>query len=177
MKILKIVGFTLGLVVLVVFIGGLLLPDKVHIEREIVIKSTAEKVYPNLINYRNFNKWSPWYKLDPTAEYDYSGPSDGVGATMSWRGDDRVGEGVQKIVEAQPYQHVKASLDFGSQGNGFTDWYLTNRGNEVSVKWSFDTEFNGNIFGRWFGLFVDRMIGKDYEKGLQNLKKVVESSQ
>ena len=41
--------------------------------------------------------------------------------------------------------------------------------------WGFDVELSRNPIERYFGLMFDSMIGADYERGLENLKKLVES--
>ena len=33
----------------------------------------------------------------------------------------------------------------------------------------------GNLIGRYFGLMMEKWLGPDYEKGLENLKRVAEA--
>lgn len=51
---------------------------------------------------------------------------------------------------------------------------LTPQADGVKVVWSDAGDLGMNPLSRWFGLFLDRMIGPDFEKGLSNLKRNLE---
>jgi len=168
----------LALVVLIVLLAGigLALPRQVHVERSTTIAAPAATVFALVDGFSMFNQWSPWYGLDPSAQYDFKGPSHGVGARMTWQGDaSTVGSGSQEIIESRPYSLIKSSLDLGSQGVATAQFSLTPVGNETRVTWSLDTDFGMNPVGRYFGLMMDKMVGPDYEKGLWGLKRLAES--
>lgn len=175
MKVFKIIGFTL-LLLLVAFVAvGLFLPDKVHVERSINIFAPQSLVYKEVSGFNSFNLWSPWHAEDPKAKYFYNAIVTGVGAKMSWQGDPKkVGTGSQEIVEANDSDYVKTKLIIGDKDGGYATWHLYPNGKGVKVVWAMDTEFKGNLFARYFGLFFDSMIGKDYEQGLSGLKLLVE---
>ncbi len=167
-----------GLITAVVVISavGLLLPGKIHVERSIVIHATPGAVFAFINDFRKFNLWSPWAKLDPATQYTFSGPDQGVGATMQWRSENRdVGSGQQQIMVSTPDQHLQTALNFGDMGTAFATYDLVASGADTRVTWSFDQETGYNIVGRYFGLMMDRFIGPDYEQGLANLKTLVES--
>ena len=42
------------------------------------------------------------------------------------------------------------------------------------VTWVMNGDMGGNAMWRWMGLFADRMVGKDFEAGLANLKTLAE---
>src|SRR3546814_19010105 len=48
-------------------------------------------------------------------------------------------------------------------------------GGGVRVTWSDAGDLGMRPLHRWFGLFFDRMIGGDFEKGLAKLKKLSET--
>lgn len=161
---------------------GLFLPAEVHVERSVAINRPPATVFTLLNSYRHFNEWSPWADLDPDAEFMHSGPESGPGARLSWRGDPAlIGTGWQEITMSRPNERVEIDLDFGSQGVARA-WFDI-RGDQLGslVTWSFDTDltegvgFWGGLAGRYFGLFFDRWIGQDYEKGLADLKRFAES--
>ncbi|MEQ9468567.1 MAG: hypothetical protein RLN88_14250 [Ekhidna sp.] len=69
MKILKILGIII-LVVVVLALGLVLFgPSAGHLERQVVINAPASAVYAEVSNLKTFNKWSPWFQMDPNAEY------------------------------------------------------------------------------------------------------------
>lgn len=154
-------------------VGGFLLPASSHVERSISIARPPGEVHALLDSYKRFNEWSPWYDLEPGANYSYSGPESGVGASMAWQGE-KVGKGSQRITESVPQLKVVNALDFdGTQAVGtFT---LKGEGDGTRVTWALDSEHGNNLVSRWFGLLLDGMVGKDYDKGLAKLKSVLES--
>jgi hypothetical protein len=44
--------------------------------------------------------------------------------------------------------------------------------NSTEVTWSMETDLGYNPIARYFGLFFDKMIGDDFEKGLDNLNTI-----
>ena len=176
MAILKrIFLFLVALVVLLLGIG-FLLPHKIHVERSTSIDAPRATVFALVDGFRSFNRWSPWYGVDPQAKYSYEGPDFGVGARMSWVGDPKtVGSGSQEIVEVRPMAAVTTNIDFGDQGKATGRFRLGAEGRATAVTWTFDTDVGANPISRYFGLTFDRLIGPDYEKGLQGLKRLAES--
>lgn len=156
-------------------LAGFLFPRVATTERSVYIAEPPEVVFPYLNNFRNFNKWSPWFDLDPGTEYVYEGFPEGNGATMRWRSDNpKVGNGSQTITASEPYSHVATALDFGTQGKASADFNLVPQGQGTNVTWSFSSEMGAGPIARWMGLMVSKVVGKSYEEGLQKLKTVVE---
>lgn len=156
--------------------GGFLLPDRAHVERSIVIEAGPAAVFPYVNGFEGFNQWSPWLRLDPQMKLERQGPASGVGARQSWLSDQPgVGSGSQEIVESVENQRVRMRLEFtGFDGSNDAAFILVRENGATRVTWSYDTEFHGNIVNRYFGLLLGRMVGPDYERGLANLKAVVE---
>jgi effector-binding domain-containing protein len=171
MRIVKKVALIV-LILAVLFVGvGFLLPRQVHVERSAVIGARPPTVRYLLTSFRNYNKWSPWYEMDPQAQYTLSGPDFGVGAKMAWASQKKdVGSGSQEIVESRP-EFVKCSLDFGAMGIAAATYSLTSEGEGTRVVWGLDSDMGQGPVGRWFGLLMDRMVGKDFEKGLAALDR------
>jgi effector-binding domain-containing protein len=177
MKALKVIGVTLiGLLVVLAGVG-LVLPSSVRVERSKVIAAPQSTVFVLVNGFKRFNEWSPWHALDPQGtQYTYEGPPYGQGAKLLWTSKHPdVGTGSQLILESQPYSYVRSELDFGPDGNGFADFRLETVAAGTKVTWGMETRFGSSLVGRYFGLFFDSMIGSDYEKGLQGLKKLAES--
>jgi len=176
MRILKrVVLFVVVLVVLLAGIG-MLLPRTVHVERATSIGAPPATVFALVNGYRLFNKWSPWFALDPEAQYTYEGPDFGAGAKMAWASAKKdVGSGSQRIVESRPDEMVRTELDFGDQGLATAQFTLAPEGDGTRVTWGLDADMGAGPIGRWFGLLMDRMVGKDYDKGLAGLKTLAES--
>ena len=165
----------LGVVVVLAGVG-LVLPQKVKVERAVAIDAPAHKIYPLINDFQQFNKWSPWAQKDPNAQYRFEGPGSGVGAKMYWTSDHpQVGSGNQEIIESEPDAFVKTRLDFGAQGEAQAYFRLTPEADQTTLIWGFTADFGTNLVGRYMGLMFDSWIGADYEEGLSNLKALVES--
>jgi effector-binding domain-containing protein len=170
----KLLMFLAGIVVLLVAVA-FFLPDNAHLERSITIARPPSQVFAVLDSYRRFNDWSPWFEIDPHAKVNISGPGSGVGAKYAWAGNKDVGSGSQEIIESKPNEMVKTALDFGEMGKSIATFHLTPAAQGTQVTWSFDMGFDGKLISRYFGLMIDSMVGKDYDKGLLKLKSLVES--
>ncbi len=175
MKIIrKLMVAMLALLVLLVVIG-LFLPQQATMRRDILIKASPAQIYAVLVNPRDFNKWSPWADIDPDAKYTYFGADTGVGAGMRWSSDDaHVGTGSSKIIQVDPNRRVRLELDFSDQGLNWSEYRLNPEGHETRVTWEFEMHAGMNPIQRWFGLFIDKLVGPSYERGLKNLKALVE---
>src|SRR5512138_927765 len=68
-------------------------PSTYKIERSIVVNAPVEKVYPEVVTYQQWSRWSPWANLDPNMAVDYAGPTGATGSVYHWKGNDKVGEG------------------------------------------------------------------------------------
>jgi len=156
---------------------GLVLPDQKRVVRTIWIGVQPSTVFTVLNGYRNFNEWSPWASLDPNTAYAYSGPVQGVGASMNWVSNDaQVGTGDQQIVESKPWTLIRAHLNFGdSSADNWSEFDLQPERDGTRLNWTIESDFGANLLDRYFGLLLDSMIGDDLDRGLVNLKTYIET--
>ena len=104
-------------VAILLAIYGLFLPDRIQMQRSIVIEAPSEEIFQKINDLRATRQWGPWHERDPNARYQYSGPDSGVGARVSWQSDHpEVGSGSQEIIESEEFNWIKTKLDFGAQG-------------------------------------------------------------
>jgi uncharacterized protein YndB with AHSA1/START domain len=168
----------LGLILIAVVLTlvGFLLPRGAHVERTIKIDRPPAQIFAIVNSMHRFADWSPWQHLDPNMKQSFDGPAEGVGAKMSWSGNDKVGSGTQTITASTPDKLVNFDVDFGKQGLAKASIKLVPDGSATNVTWTLDADMGPGPFGRYFGLMMDRMVGKDYESGLAALKRLSESS-
>ncbi len=175
MRILR--NILIAVVVLIAAAASLayLQPRHVIVERDLVISAPAEDIFPHLNSLQAFSEWSPWGDYDPDMQITYSGPESGVGNVMEWTSDHQnVGNGRQEIVEVIDNETVRTSLDFGGMGTAEAWWTLAAEGDATRVTWGLNADMGNSPMGRWFGLFMDGMVGADYERGLGQLQAAVE---
>jgi effector-binding domain-containing protein len=162
-------------VLVVLAVIGLLLPRNTRVSRSITIARPASLVFATVNSFQLFPKWSPWQDLDPDMHQTTEGPRDGVGAKLVWTGNDKVGSGSQVITASTPNESVASDLDFGKMGVAKAALLLSPAGSSTRVTWTLDIDMGASPIAHYFGLMMDRMIGKDYERGLNKLKTLVEA--
>jgi len=161
---------------LVLFLmGGMLLPENLHVERSIVIHAPAAKVYPYVSDFRLFNQWSPWAKIDNNIKFKYEGAERGLDAIMHWQSEHaRVGKGSQKIIHVTQDKEIKNILVIDGMGKAYSGFNLVDEKGSTKLLWSFDVGFGYNIPGRIMGMMMEDELGVFYERGLNNLKQILE---
>ena len=166
--------------VLVALVAALLLftatrPDSFSVERRIVIQAPPEKIQPFIADFHRWADWSPWERLDPAMKRTFGGPPAGVGATYAWQGNKDVGSGRMEVKAAAP-DKVRIQLDFIEpfEGHNMTDFVLASKEGGTEVRWVMSGP--APFVSKLMGVFVsmDSMIGKDFEKGLAQLKVAAE---
>ena len=176
MKILKISVKLLLLLIAIVIAVPFFLPSSTSVSRAMEINVPPEKLFAYVNNFEQFNRWSPWYGIDPDAKYEFEGPAEGVGSLMRWSSEHQsVGVGSQKIVRSEPNKGVVTELSFEGQGNATARFDLEAMDGATRLTWSFETDWGNNLVGRYMGLMMDKWVGNEYEKGLQNLKQLAEN--
>lgn len=156
---------------------GLLLPDRVRVERRTVIQRPVATAFTVLDGFRHFREWSPWTRLDTAMQVRVEGPVTGVGARVVWEsGEATVGSGSQEITEAVPYERIVSSLTFsGMQAQTRSQFDLRPVDGGTEVIWILESALGWDLVGRYFGLMHERLWGPDLERGLAQLKAHVES--
>src|SRR5438270_2206551 len=90
-----IMRILLGLLVLIIIfvIVVALQPAQYRVTRAATISAPPSDVFPRINDFHNWEAWSPWAKLDPTARNTFEGAPSGAGAIFTWSGNDKVGQG------------------------------------------------------------------------------------
>ncbi len=176
MKFLKVLGGIIVVLVVLIIIGGFVLPSEQSVSRSTVIDADQAEIFALVSDYREFNRWSPWAARDPETKYTYGGPDAAVGSTLSWDSEDpNVGRGQQEIVAMEQGTMVRNKLTFdGFDQASYATMTLEPAGNGTRVTWEFEANLD-SFLGRYMGLMMDDWVGADYEDGLARLKAVVES--
>ena len=165
-----------GLVALIVVVIALR-PAHYRIARSTTVAAPPGAVMDLIDDFHQWHRWSPWDKLDPTQKVTIGGAPRGVGATYHWVGTKN-GEGRMEIVEHHPNALVGIQLEFVKPfaSRCRCDFNVRPTDGGCSVEWSMIG--TNNFTAKAFGLFVnmDRMLGRDFERGLADLKAAAEGS-
>jgi len=151
-------------------------PDTFRVRRATSIKAQPDKIFALIEDFHQWASWSPWEKLDPAMKRAYSGAASGKGAVYEWEGNKKVGQGRMEITDAPPPSKVTIKLDFlrPFEAHNIAELALDAKGDSTDVTWSM--QGRNTLMTKVMSLFVsmDRMVGKDFEAGLANLKALAE---
>jgi len=176
---LKIVS--VGLAVVVVLVGAVLAyaatkPDIFRVERSATIKAPPDRIFGMINDLRGWGAWSPYEKKDPDMKRTFSGASSGKGAVYAWDGDKNVGQGRMEIVETAAPSKVVIKLDFMRpfEAHNTAEFTMQPEADATRVTWAMHGPnlFIGKVISTF--LDMDKMVGKDFEDGLANLKTLAE---
>ncbi len=168
--------------VLVFGIAGLVLyatmtqPDTFRVERAMTIKAPAEKIFAIVTDLRRGVEWSPYEKKDPAMKKTFSGPATGPGSQLAWDGNSDVGAGTLTIADAKAPSKVVLKLDMTRpmEGHNTIEYDLAPESGGTKMTWSMHGPMN--LISKVMCTFMslDKMVGKDFEDGLRNLKTIAE---
>jgi hypothetical protein len=169
------------IVLLVVLLAGILAfaaskPDSFGVRRATSVKAPPEKIIPLIVDFHRWRCWSPYEHRDPQMKRTLSGAASGTGAIYEWDGNNKVGAGRMEILDSSPPSKVTIKLDFirPFEGHNIAEFILDRTGNVTTLTWAMHGP--NRYISKLMGLLLDmdRMIGKDFETGLANLKALAE---
>ena len=173
---LVIIAFVIAIIIAIVLILAMTKPDTFRVERAATVNAPAEKVFPLISDFRQWMNWSPWEGRDPAMKRSYSGAERGKGAVYAWEGNKNVGCGCMEILEASSPSKIVIKLDFLKpfEAHNTAEFTMLPRGGATSVAWVMHgpAPFMSKVMHVFMNM--DRMIGKDFEAGLANLKTISE---
>lgn len=176
MKFLKFLLGGVAVVFILVFVISLFLPKRYNLERTTRIDAPADTIFPLIAELRNWPDWSPWYEMDPDMTVNYGATTRGLGGSYSWEGE-KAGVGSMTTIDYEPPSKVTFAMTFKGweDSPSMASFLLVPSGDGTVVTWDFSGEFTGNPIQRYFGLMFDKLVGGEYEKGLKQLKTLVEA--
>lgn len=179
MKVGKVIGFgclgCLGLVVVVIAAGYFALPDEYTVTRSTVVAAPPTTVFPLIDTPARWPEWDPWAEMDPDTKNTYEGPESGVGAKRTWVSDSQdVGSGTFTITKSVPHERIELKVEiFNYQMTSDTTFELERLEGGTKVTWTDHGDLEGGY--KFFGLFMEPLLGEQFRTGLANLKELAES--
>ena len=157
----------------VLAVVGVFLPGQYGLSRSVTIDAEPKVVFHQVANLRAYQKWMPW-NADPTMKVTFGDKVEGVGASMSWTSEDS-GNGKLIVSVAEPPTMIGTKLEFEGQGEAGAVWTFAPTEKGTLVTWTMSGEARGQI-DRWVGLFMERIVGPEFERGLENLRRQSEAA-
>jgi uncharacterized protein YndB with AHSA1/START domain len=173
---LKLIGIVIVVGIAAVLLLAATKPDSFTVKRVASIQATPEKIFSLINDFNRWPAWSPWEKKDPAMKRTLSAATSGKGATYAWEGNREVGQGSMEIAESVPSSKVAIKLDFVKpfQAHNQVEFALEPRGDATDVTWTMQgpTPYLAKVIHVFVDM--DRMVGRDFEAGLANLKAAAE---
>jgi hypothetical protein len=145
-------------------------PDSFRVVRSTTVQAPPARLHGLINDLHQFNSWNPFTRNDPKMRGSYSGAVAGPGAAYDFEGGKN-GSGSIRIVGSAPTEvamelHMIKPMEARNQ----VVFTLVPRGGATEVTWAMNCA--SPFIGKLFGVFInmDRMIGRDFEAGLADLK-------
>lgn len=145
------------------------LPRHVSIERSALIDAAPEAVIDLAASNIGYQTFNPYKDLDPNLQVEMFGPASGVGSGFTFESKDGAG---QQTVAAVSADTVTFALDLGPLGQPTQAISAVPVDGATEVTWTMDMDLGVNPIFRVMGLFMDSMIGPNFELGLANIADV-----
>jgi hypothetical protein len=178
---LKIIGIVAGvgvLAIIALLVYAATFPDTFQVQRTQRISASPEKIFPLINNMHSMNTWNPFAEADPDIKITYTGPDSGKGARYEWTGNSKVGQGSIEITDTTAPSRVALKLDMLKpiEGHNTVVFTLAPNGTDTNVMWAMTGErpFIGKVMDAVFNM--DRMVGGQFEKGLDKLRAIAEKA-
>lgn len=168
----------LAVIVVVLIVIVALQPSDFRVTRSATMSAPAPAVFAQVNDFHKWEAWNPWGKIDPAMKQTYEGAPAGTGAIYSWIGNNEVGEGRMTIIESHPSDLIRIKLEFFKPfaANNTAEFTFKPEGNQTVVTWSMSGD--KNFMAKAIHLFMnmDKMIGRQFDKGLAEMKSIVEGA-
>ena len=171
-----IIAVVLAIAIAVVLILAAAKPDTFSVQRGATMTAPPEKIFSLINDFHQWGKWSPWENRDPAMTRSFSGAESGQGAVYAWEGNKNVGSGRMEILDVATPSKIIIKLDFLKpfEAHNTAEFTMLPQGDATSVNWVMHGP--APFLSKMMQVFMnmDKMIGKDFEAGLANLKGLAE---
>jgi len=175
-EIIAIIAVVLAIAIAILLILAATKPDTFTVRRATTVKAAPEAIFPLINDFHQWGTWSPYETKDPAMKRTYSGTASGKGAVYAWQGNKNVGSGRMEILDSSAPSKIVIKLDFFApfEGHNTAEFTMLPQGDVTNVTWLMHgpVPFMAKIMHVLMN--IDRMVGKDFEIGLANLKRLTE---
>lgn len=166
-----------GILVLLLIIG-FFLRKEYSAGKDVVINKPKANVFGYLKFLKNQNNFSVWSSMDPNMKTEFHGTDGTEGFVSAWESEVKnVGKGEQETLKIVEGERIDYEIRFIKPFKS-TSWaYITTttvNDNQTSVHWEFNGKMKYPTNLMLLFMNMEKMVGGDLDKGLQNLKSILE---
>ncbi|MCC5914269.1 MAG: SRPBCC family protein [Balneolaceae bacterium] len=177
-RILKIIGSIFLLLVAALFGASFIADTEFETERSIVIDKPIAEVFEYVRYLENQYEYSVWGSIDPDLKKEFRGTDGTVGFLSAWEGNEEAGSGEQEIIAISEGERIDYELrffePFESTALSFMETEEVDE-NSTRVTWGMSGSFSRPMNAILLFMDLESAIGDDYERGLNNLKELLEN--
>ena len=176
-KFLRFLVVFLVLVIVIMFALALYEPQDVLVMRSVLIKAPKEAVFEQMVKFRNWTNWSPWYLMDTSMKMTFSGNDGQPGSGYQWKGqENKTGAGSMTNTGVSGTS-MNFDIQFTAPREGKASAVLSAKDTAGMTRatWNFSMHVSFPFNAMDAFLNMDKMLGGDFEAGLATMKKYVES--
>ena len=175
-EIIAIIAIVLAIAIAIVLILAAIKPGTFSVRRATTVKAPPEKIFSLINDFHQWGTWSPYENKDPAMKRSYSGAESGKGAVYAWDGNNNVGSGRMEILDTSTPTKIVIKLDFYRpfEGHNTAEFTMLPQGDATNLTWTMHgpAPFMHKVMQVFMN--IDNMVGKDFEIGLANLKRLTE---
>lgn len=177
----KFIRFNLWLLLIVAAIIltlAVVQPNDVVVKRSVLINVPKETIITEVANLKNWTKWSALLSTDSTIAITYTGTDGTPSSGLQWKGDEGVsGSGTIKN-EGVDGNTMKYSFNVTEPAEMVADGAITvtDTADMVQVTWTFHKHFPFLANAALVLFDLDKYMGADLERSLEQLKKHMEAN-
>lgn len=171
--ILSIIG---GIVVLFLLIA-LFVKSEYNIGRSIIINKPRNEVFNYIKHLKNQDYFNKWVMMDPNLKKEFKGVDGTEGFIYAWEGNKRAGKGEQEIKRIAEGERLDVELRFVKPFEAVAHApFVTEsvNGNQTKLSWGMSSRMKYPMNIMLLFMNMDKLLGKDLELSLGNLKGILE---
>ncbi|MFC3550197.1 SRPBCC family protein [Lysobacter cavernae] len=173
---LKLIVIAIVVLIAAVLLFAATRPNDFRVQRSVLVQAPPERIHAQINDFHHWQAWSPYEKLDPAMTRSIGGAAQGTGATYGWSGEGKAGAGRMEITRSEPASRITIQLDFTRpfKAHNVAEFTIAPKGDASEVTWAMSGQqpYMAKLMGLFFDM--DHMIGRDFEEGLNNLKRIAE---
>jgi hypothetical protein len=178
MSILTTILIILAIIIVMILIIAAFISEDSIVEREIIINKSRNEVFSYIRYLKNQDYYSKWVMTDPGMKKEFRGTDGTVGFVYAWDSENKnAGKGEQEITKLSDGHSMECEIRFEKPFIGTSYAYFTTESvadEKTKVKWVFAGKLNYMMKIMHLLLNLKKMLGKDIEMSLNDLKSVLE---
>ncbi len=177
MKAFKYILFLLLIAIIGTAIYIAVQPNSFEVIRTRTIKAPASVIYIHVIDFKNWEAWSPWVERESSTQITLGEETEGIGGSYNWT--DKDGAGSMRTIDVESNASMHQKMQFANFPSSDIYWnFEPNENNSTNVTWTIsgkDLPFSFKAYAAFSG-GMENQIGNDFERGLEKLDSIIVAS-